>query len=122
MLKDSKLMAKNEIANDYDFWKKSVNILIKAEKDKLSEILDRRLNDRTPRVLNPDTLKDKAIISLFESSLTRALGIGQNELTQDLFILNVFFFRLRLVKFVLNERYLFERIDTMLYSKRLCVD
>lgn len=94
LLKDSKLMAKNEIANDYDFWKKSVNILIKAEKDKLSEILDRRLNDRTPRVLNPDALKDKAIISLFESSLTRALGIGQNELTQDLFILNVFFFQI----------------------------
>lgn len=94
LLKDSKLMAKNEIANDYDFWKKSVNILIKAEKDRLSEILDRRLNDRTPRVLNPDALKDKAIISLFESSLTRALGIGQNELTQDLFILNVFFFQI----------------------------
>lgn len=94
LLKDSKLMAKNEIANDYDFWKKSVNILIKAEKDKLSEILDQRLNDRTPRVLNPDALKDKAIISLFESSLTRALGIGQNELTQDLFILNVFFFQI----------------------------
>lgn len=94
LLKDSKLMAKNEIANDYDFWKKSVNILIKAEKDKLSEILNRRLNDRTPRVLNPDALKDKAIISLFESSLTRALGIGQNELTQDLFILNVFFFQI----------------------------
>ena len=94
LLKDSKLMTKNEIANDYDFWKKSVNILIKAEKDGLSEILDRRLNDRTPRVLNPDALKDKAIISLFESSLTRALGIGQNELTQDLFILNVFFFQI----------------------------
>lgn len=94
LLKDSKLMAKNEIANDYDFWKKSVNILIKAEKDGLSEILDRRLNDRTPRVLNPDALKDKSIISLFESSLTRALGIGQNELTQDLFILNVFFFQI----------------------------
>lgn len=94
LLKDSKLMVKNEIANDYDFWKKSVNILIKAEKDKLSEILDRRLNDRTPRVLNPDALKDKTIISLFESSLTRALGIGQNELTQDLFILNVFFFQI----------------------------
>ena len=94
LLKDSKLMSKNESANDYDFWKKSVNILIKAEKDKLSEILNRRLNDRTPRVLNPDALKDKAIISLFESSLTRALGIGQNELTQDLFILNVFFFQI----------------------------
>ncbi len=94
LLKDSKLMAKNEIANDYDFWKKSVNILIKAEKDKLSEILDRRLDDRTPRVLNPDALKDRAIISLFESSLTRALDIGQNELTQDLFILNVFFFQI----------------------------
>ena len=94
LLKDSKLIAKNEIVNDYDFWKKSVNILIKAEKDKLSEILDKRLNDRTPRVLNPDALKDKVIISLFESSLTRALGIGQNELTQDLFILNVFFFQI----------------------------
>lgn len=112
LLKDSKLVAKNEIANDYDFWKKSINILIKAEKDKLSEILDKRLNDRTPRILNPDALKDKAIISLFESSLTRALGIGQNDITQDLFILNVFFFQIfeSLVKdgFIYNgNRYVF---------------
>lgn len=93
-LKNSKVMAKNAIDNDTDFWKKTVNILISAEKDGLVKILNERLKNRTPRELNQEVLKDKCIISLFESSLTRALGIETNELTKDLIVLNVFFFQI----------------------------
>ena len=92
-IKDSKLMAKAPVENDVDFWKKTINILIDVEKKHLTEILDNRLKDRTPRELNGEAIKDRAIISLFESSLTRALGINTNELTKDLIVLNVFFFQ-----------------------------
>lgn len=92
-LKDSKLMTKSPVENDVDFWKKSINILIDTEKKNLTEILNNRLKDRSPRKLNNEAIKDKAVISLFESSLTRALGINTNELTKDLIVLNVFFFQ-----------------------------
>lgn len=86
--------------------------MIKKEKARLEELLDERLHDSTPRELDPVELKDKNIISLFESSLTRALGISTNSLTQDLFVVNVYFFQVfeNIVKdgFTLNgERYVF---------------
>ena len=94
ILKNSKLMSKSPVDNDVSFWKKSINILISSEKEELTKKLNQRLKDNTPRELKPDALKDKCIISLFESSLTRALGIKTNELTKDLIILNVFFFQI----------------------------
>ena len=102
-----------------DWWQKSrefryssCNRVIKKEKARLEELLDERLHDSTPRELDPGELKDKNIISLFESSLTRALGISTNSLTQDLFVVNVYFFQVfeNIVKdgFTLNgERYIF---------------
>lgn len=75
-------------------WKKSsVNRVIAKEKNKLSEILNNRLEDKIVRKLNPETIKDKNVVSLFESSLTRALGIQTNELTDKIMIVNVFFFQ-----------------------------
>lgn len=75
-------------------WRLSAyNRWLAKEKEKLSEILNRRVEDRCIRKLNPNTLKDKNIINLFESSLTRALGIKSFTLTHDLIIVNVFFFQ-----------------------------
>ena len=89
MLKLYKLKKK-----DLPKWKKScVNRVIKKEKAKLTELLDKRLEDNKPRKLNQLALVDKNVISLFESSLTRALDISTNSLTYDLMILNVFFFQ-----------------------------
>lgn len=99
--------------NDYPSWRKaSINRVIKKEKNKLVDLLNKRLESDIPRRLNPEALKDKAVISLFESSLTRALGIKTNELTKDLMILNVYFFQVfeNLVKngFIYNdEKYIF---------------
>ena len=75
-------------------WKKSsVNRVIAKEKNKLTEILNNRLEDKIVRKLNPEAVKDKNVVSLFESSLTRALGIQTNELTDKIMIVNVFFFQ-----------------------------
>lgn len=89
MLKLYKLKKK-----DLPKWKKScVNRVIKKEKAKLVELLDKRLEDNKPRQLNKSALVDKNVISLFESALTRALEIPTNSLTYNLMILNVFFFQ-----------------------------
>lgn len=93
-------------------WKKETNNLIKQEKEKLTEILDSHLQDTEPRQLNPSALNDRNVISLFESSLTRALGIKTNELTKSIIVVSVFFFQVfeNIVKngFVYNgDKYIF---------------
>ena len=67
-LKNSKALSKIQIDNDVDFWKKTINLLIAAEKDELTNLLNARLEDRRPRVLNESAIKDRAVISLFDSS------------------------------------------------------
>lgn len=75
-------------------WRKSaINRVLTKEKNKLSEILDKRTEDRTPRRLNPEALNTKNVISLFESSLTRALKLKTNELTDLVIVVNIFFFQ-----------------------------
>lgn len=94
-------------------WKKAaINRVLAKEKDKLSTILDERTNDHTPRHLNPETLVTKNVISLFESSLTRALNLKAGELTETIMVVNVYFFQvfknLVLDGFMHNgERYIF---------------
>lgn len=92
--------------------KKAINRVIKKEKTKLAELLNQHLERKETRKLNPSSISDKNIISLFESSLTRALGLKTNELTKDLMIVNVFFFQVfeDLVKYGFEyegERYVF---------------
>lgn len=94
-------------------WKKSsVNRVIKKEKARMIELLEKRLDSNEPRQLNSSALINKNVVSLFESALTRALDIKTNTLTYDLMILNVFFFQVfeSLVRdgFEYNgERYIF---------------
>lgn len=107
-----KLYKARQVKNIPDWRKKSINRVIKKEKAKLSELLDEHLKLQQTRQLNESAICDKNIISLFESSLTRALGLKTNELTKDLFILNVFFFQVfeDLVKYGFEydgERYIF---------------
>ena len=94
-------------------WKYTlVNKIIAREKEKLVILLNNKLDDSSPRELNPEVLKDKNIISLFESSLTRALNLQTDELTETIMIVNVFFFQVfeSIVKngFLYNgEKYVF---------------
>lgn len=99
-------------AEELNIWKKEINKLIRQEKKDLTALLDSRLQDTRPRVLNKEVLKPKSVISLFESALTRALSIKTNELTESIMVLNVYFFQVfeNLVKngFVYNgEKYIF---------------
>lgn len=92
--------------------KKAINRVIKKEKNKLTDLLNVHLEKKETRQLNQTALCDKNIISLFESSLTRALNLKTNELTKDLMILNVFFFQVfeDLVKYGFEcegEKYIF---------------
>lgn len=92
--------------------KKAINRVIKKEKCKLTDLLNKHLEKKETRYLNQTALCDKNIISLFESSLTRSLNLKTNELTKDLIILNVFFFQVfeDLVKYGFEcegEKYIF---------------
>ena len=111
-LKNEKLIKRNPVEVDVVFWRRTINKLIQQEKENLTNLLNERLKDHSPRQLNEEGLKDRNIITLFESSLTRALNIEQNALTKDLMVLNVFFFQIfeGLVKdgFIYNgEKYIF---------------
>ena len=116
-LKDKKNRAKIEKfifqnEENWNFWIKSINKIIIDDKNKLTELLDQRLSDTAPRVLNEKSLKDKNIITLFDSFLTRSLNLKINELTDELIVLNVFFFQVfhNLVRdgFLYNgEKYVF---------------
>lgn len=111
-LESPKVAKKNIVEVDKDFWLKTVKKLIKEEKEELGNLLDERLKDHTPRQLRPEAIRDKSIISLFESSLTRAMGLETNKLSKSLIVLNVFFFQVfnSLVRdgFIFEgERYIF---------------
>ena len=103
-------IAKNK--NKSEWRKKWINKLIKQEKRKLTCLLDAKKNSDIVRELNIKSLKEKNIISLFESSLTRTMNITTNSLTKDLFIVDVYFFQVfkNLVKngfLYNNEKYIF---------------
>ena len=94
-------------------WKiRSINRVLKKHKEKLVEILDGKVESEIVRELRPDAIKDKKVISIFDSSTTRALNLKINELAEDLFIVNVFFFQVfnNIMKngFIYkNEKYIF---------------
>lgn len=89
-----------------------INKVIQKEKKKLTAMLNNSVQEQAVRTLNPNCLKDKNIINLFESDLTRNLELKPFELTTDLMIVNVFFFQVfeNIVKqgFIYNgDKYVF---------------
>lgn len=72
---------------------------IKQAKEKLLALLSNKVsqNERTDgkdhiRVLREDRLRDTDVISVFDSFLSRTMGIGQDQLTEDLIIVQVYYF------------------------------
>lgn len=111
---NNKLLKLYRLKNNtkYQSTKESSKRLVKKYKKQLTEILNESLKCSYPRILNIEALKDKSIISLFESALTRMLKIQTNELTTEIVIINVFYFQIfeSIVKngFLLNgEKYIF---------------
>lgn len=81
--------------DDVAKWRlKSINRVIKQEKAALSEMLDKSLEHDSTRTLRPDAIRDKDVINIFCSELTRALGIEPFSLSDELIMVNVFFFQI----------------------------
>lgn len=99
--------------NSDEKWKySSVNRVIKKEKEKLISLLDMSLEKKDTRELTEEELSDKNIVGLFDSFLTRSLGLKPNSVTEELIIVNVFFFQVfkSMVRdgFIFNkEKYIF---------------
>ena len=92
--KIKKRMSSKKIDYSYEKWKvESINRVLKKEKNKLTEILDNKAGQKIIRKLNPEIAKDKNVISLFESSTVRGLNLKINSLTEDFFVVNVYFFQ-----------------------------
>lgn len=88
ILKEGKLMA--DLPKDTIDRIHSVDFYIKKYKNKLTNKLD---NNTKQRRLFDGYMKQSDIISVFESSLTRAMGCEVGELTHDIMIIQVYFFQ-----------------------------
>lgn len=79
--------------NKPDWRIKSINRVLKKEKARLSELLDDAVKRDVTRELNPAAITPKSVINLFESDLTRSLKLEPFKLTDEIMIVNVFFFQ-----------------------------
>ena len=82
-----------------DEWIKLKNIQIKKSKQDLLDILANKVkeNEKTngrhhTRVLNENTISNNNIISVFDSSLTRVIGLKQDELTDAFMVIQVYYY------------------------------
>ena len=104
---DKKYKNSDDLFKQYCYWYSMYyykNILANNLKHELKNILNLRIKksktmkelglwseDRT-RFLHEDRLHDVDIVSLFESSLSRTIGINTGELSRDLVILQIYYF------------------------------
>ena len=109
----AKLKQKQKNNKEDVSWKlKSCNRVLKKNKERLSEILNSKRDTDLIRELNPSLVRDKNVVNLFESDLTRSLGIKTFTLTTEIFVIDVYFFQVfkNLVKngfTYLGEKYVF---------------
>lgn len=85
---------KNYEKDDDEYKDKSMKLKVlnkeyKEIKDNFKTLL---LSNTSPRVLRDDCVKEKNIITVFDSVLTRTLGSKQNELTLDIMVVETFYF------------------------------
>lgn len=71
---------------------KNINAEIKELKEELQNTLEKNSNMGKVRTLDPDVICDKNIISIFESTLTRSLELEHNDLTDELIVVQTFYF------------------------------
>lgn len=101
-LKNGIIQGSDQILEEYLFWNnlivhkrnkahESKNQLLRllSNKMKANELSNGKDHIRTIR---EDELHDNNVISVFESSLSRTIGIHQDELTEDLMVVQVYYF------------------------------
>jgi len=94
----SKLVAINERFVELSYWKsyktKYINELKAELKMRLAQAVEynQTTDNKCIRRLAPSAIDEKNIISVFESTLTRTLGIGQDELSEDIIVVRTFYY------------------------------
>lgn len=73
-----------------DNQKKRLNKLIKYYKEQLDEEFVKNQSFNIVRELNEEDLTSKRLIAMFESTLTRAMGLKTNDLTTDFMVITVY--------------------------------
>jgi len=86
--KDEQQTSESEVVEISDYIT-SINRTIKYYKDGLYLVFEKHQGIRT---LNPDSLNDKSVISIFDSVLTRTMKIPENTLSKDIIIVQTYFF------------------------------
>src|SRR5690625_1187782 len=66
-----------------------INRRIKNLKCRLKESLE---NNTKIRTLNEEYLRNNNVISIFDSALTRTLGVQEDELTDEIFVIRAYYF------------------------------
>jgi len=91
--KIKKRYKKDKKYKHYDFHLKRINKIINKFKSHLYDEFEntRKLNQL--RVLRTDSINDKKVISIFESNLTRTLRFKTNKLTDDIMVIQVYYFQ-----------------------------
>lgn len=84
---DNYLIRKQKLAAGRKKATKKINIL----KDELNALLDSNTDIRT---LREDSLKDNKIIGMFDSALTRTIGMKTDQVSKSLFVVRVYYYQI----------------------------
>ena len=95
----------SEVQDDVEKYKKLQDIIVhkrekaNESKDKLLLLLSNKVNQNEKtngrdhiRQIRSNSINDNNIISVFDSSLTRTIGIEQDTLTEDLIVVQIYYF------------------------------
>lgn len=90
ILKNIKENISKEKIDKYNKIYEKVNEKTKEYKGLLKK--EMKSNQNIVRKLNPEKLIDKKIISIFESTLTRTIGLQKDDFTTDIFVVQTYYF------------------------------
>ena len=87
------------------------NKKIKELKQNLKNIFG---SNKQTRVLNSNKLKDSDIISIFDSALSRAMNIKENEFTDNIMVVRVFYFEI--LKDIIQDGFIFNNEKYVVFT------
>ena len=93
LVKKGELEKEDKKLSIYRHQYKKINKIIKIFKNQLIEEFNKTDLDKDIRELRTELLTEKRIISVFESSLIRTLGIETNKLTKNLMVIQTYYFQ-----------------------------
>lgn len=85
-----KLIEKNIEVDNNKSLIKEINLVISENKNKLKELLSSNMGK--VRTLHNSYVSEKNVISVFESTFTRTVGISTNQLTDEIIVVHAYYF------------------------------